>query len=156
FCSSSNRSSLGALCMTMSRCSWPVARGATAALLILALAASSACTSTSRFAAPSGDQAEASPPPQPPPPPPQPPPVDLSGGGRLSGGAGGGLDMTRPPPPAAAEGSIAPAGGCPVNFFTSRKWTFERDKLIVRDHKGEPLAEMSFAAGRFQGNATGG
>src|SRR6516164_4500373 len=38
----------------------------------------------------------------------------------------------------------------------SRKWTFERDKLIVRDHKGEPLAEMSFAAGRFQGNGAGG
>ena len=41
-------------------------------------------------------------------------------------------------------------------FLYSRKWTFERDKLIVRDHKGEPLAEMSFAAGRFQGNGAGG
>jgi hypothetical protein len=71
-------------------------------------------------------------------------------------GAGGGCVVTLTAPPGAAEGSIAPAGGCPANFFTSRKWTFERDKLIVRDHKGEPLAEMSFAAGRFQGNAAGG
>jgi len=64
--------------------------------------------------------------------------------------------MTLTAQPGAAEGSIAPAGGCPANFFTSRKWSFERDRLIVRDHKGEPLAEMSFAAGRFQGNASGG
>jgi Protease inhibitor Inh len=70
--------------------------------------------------------------------------------------AAGGCVMTFTDTPGAAEGTIAPAGGCPTNFFTSRKWTFERDRLIIRDHKGEPLAELSFAAGRFQGNATGG
>jgi hypothetical protein len=56
----------------------------------------------------------------------------------------------------AGEGSIAPAGGCPANFFTSRKWTFEHDKLIIRDHKGEALAELSLEDGRFQGQATVG
>jgi hypothetical protein len=64
--------------------------------------------------------------------------------------------MTLAAPTGAAEGSIAPAGGCPGNFFTSRKWTFEHDMLIIRDHKNETLAELSFAAGRFQGQATGG
>jgi hypothetical protein len=70
--------------------------------------------------------------------------------------AAGGCLMTFTAAPAAAEGTIAPAGGCPANFFTSRKWTFERGRLIIRDHKGEPLAELSFEAGHFQGNATGG
>jgi hypothetical protein len=58
--------------------------------------------------------------------------------------------------PGAAEGTIAPAGGCPGNFFTSRKWTFEHDMLIIRDHKSDTLAELAFSAGRFQGQATGG
>jgi hypothetical protein len=56
----------------------------------------------------------------------------------------------------ASEGSVAPAGGCPGKFFTSRKWTFEHDRLIIRDHKGEVLVELSFADGRFQGQGTGG
>ncbi len=38
------------------------------------------------------------------------------------------------------EGTIAPEGGCPGNFFTSRKWTFEQGSLVIRDHTGTPLA----------------
>ena len=64
--------------------------------------------------------------------------------------------MTLAAVPGAADGTIAPAGGCPGNFFTSRKWTFEHDMLIIRDHKNETLAELSFSGGRFQGQATGG
>jgi hypothetical protein len=64
--------------------------------------------------------------------------------------------MTIAATPGAAEGTIAPAGGCPGSFFTSRKWTFEHNMLIIRDHKSEALAELSFSAGRFQGQATGG
>ena len=56
----------------------------------------------------------------------------------------------------AAEGSVAPAGGCPGNFFTSRKWTYEHDLLIVRDHKDEPLARLSFLGGRFEGHEASG
>jgi hypothetical protein len=58
--------------------------------------------------------------------------------------------------PAAAQGTIAPEGGCPGNFFTSRKWTFERGVLIMRNHKDEPLAQLSFSGGRFEGHETGG
>ncbi len=58
--------------------------------------------------------------------------------------------------PGAGQGTIAPEGGCPGNFFTSRKWTFERGTLFIRDHKGEPLAQLSFAGGRFEGHETGG
>ena len=58
--------------------------------------------------------------------------------------------------PGAIQGTNAPEGGCPGNFFTSRKWTFEHDALMIRDHKGEPLAQLSFASGRFEGHQTSG
>lgn len=38
----------------------------------------------------------------------------------------------------------------------SRKWTFEHDKLFLRDHKGAVLTELSFTSGRFEGNAANG
>jgi hypothetical protein len=59
--------------------------------------------------------------------------------------------MTLGDTPGASQGAVAPAGGCPGSFFTSRKWTFEHDRLVIRDHKGEPLAELAFANGRFEG-----
>jgi glutathione S-transferase len=45
--------------------------------------------------------------------------------------------------PGTGQGTIAPEGGCPGNFFTSRKWTFEHGALIIRDHKSEVLAELT-------------
>lgn len=142
--------------MTMSMCrgsicGGPGGRGATAAVLLVALAATTACTSTPQLTATPADQAQ----PPPPPPPPQAPPIDLAGRWRLAAATGACL-MTLTATPGAAEGTIAPAGGCPGNFFTSRKWTFEHDMLIIRDHKNEALAELSFSASRFQGQATGG
>ena len=59
--------------------------------------------------------------------------------------------MTLGSAPGAAQGTIAPEGGCPGNFFTSRKWAFEHDALIIRDHKGQPLAQLSFTGGHFEG-----
>ena len=56
----------------------------------------------------------------------------------------------------AREGAIAPEGGCPGNFFTSRHWEFEQNKLVIRDHNSEPLAELTFANGRFEGKAVNG
>ena len=59
--------------------------------------------------------------------------------------------------PDAGEGTIAPEGGCPGNFFTSRKWTFEQGSLVIRDHNGLPLGQLAQAApGRFDGKATSG
>jgi Protease inhibitor Inh len=92
----------------------------------------------------------------PPPPPPTPPPLDLTGRWRLTAAAGGGCYMNFGHMPAAAQGTIAPEGGCPGNFFTSRKWTFEHGALIIRDHKSEVLAELAFASGRFEGHQTAG
>jgi hypothetical protein len=59
--------------------------------------------------------------------------------------------------PEASEGTIAPEGGCPGNFYTSRKWTFEQGSLVVRDHNGAPLGQLALAGpGRFEGKATNG
>src|SRR6516165_11434723 len=142
-----------AFCMMTSMCSGPSRRSAIAAGLLLSLAAASACTGTSQLASPPSEQAAVSPSP-PAPPPPQPPPIDVAGRWRLAA-ANGTCLMTLAATPGAAEGTIAPAGGCPGNLFTSRKWTFEHDMLIIRDHKNETLAELSFSGGRFQGQATG-
>jgi hypothetical protein len=59
--------------------------------------------------------------------------------------------------PEAPEGTIAPEGGCPGNFYTSRKWTFDQTGLVIRDHNAQPLAQLALAGpGRFEGKATNG
>ena len=58
---------------------------------------------------------------------------------------------------AEGEGTIAPEGGCPGNFYTSRKWSFEQGGLVLRDHNGQPLGQFALASpGRFDGKATNG
>jgi hypothetical protein len=57
---------------------------------------------------------------------------------------------------AGAEGTIAPEGGCPGKFFTSRKWTYDQAGLTLRDHKGQVLAQLSSEGAGFQGKATSG
>jgi hypothetical protein len=59
--------------------------------------------------------------------------------------------------PEAPEGTIAPEGGCPANFYTSRKWTFDQTGLVIRDHNSQPLAQLALAGpGRFEGKASAG
>jgi hypothetical protein len=53
-------------------------------------------------------------------------------------------------------GTIKPEGGCPGNFFTSRHWTLDKGDLVIRDHNDEPLAELHFVGGRFEGKSTDG
>jgi hypothetical protein len=43
------------------------------------------------------------------------------------------------------EGTIAPEGGCPGKFFTSRQWSFEQNAVIIRNHAGEMLAQLQVA-----------
>jgi hypothetical protein len=131
--------------------------GIKVAVLFCTLAALAACTNTGRF----GGEPEtaAAPPPAPPPAtapaPAQPPPVDLAGKWKLSG-AGGTCLMTLTDEPGSTDGKIAPAGGCPGNFFMSRKWSYQHEALTIRDFKGQALVELSFADGRFEGQASGG
>jgi hypothetical protein len=57
----------------------------------------------------------------------------------------------------ATEGTIAPAGGCPFNFFTSRKWTWTQAGLAIRDHNAQVLAQLTLAGpNRFEGKTAAG
>lgn len=78
------------------------------------------------------------------------PPVNMAGRWRLVSANGGACGMTFSV--AAGEGTIAPEGGCPANFFTSRRWLFEQGALVIQDHTRKPLIAMKQnAAGRFEG-----
>ncbi len=133
------------------------AYGAKATAALLVLAALCACSGSGQLAANRPEPQQPSAPPPPPPPPPAPPPVDLAGRWKLTAASGGACFMTFGTLSAAAtQGTIAPEGGCPENFFTSRKWIFEHGTLIMRSHKGEPLAQLSFAGGHFEGHETSG
>jgi len=44
--------------------------------------------------------------------------------------------------PDIGEGTIAPEGGCPGSFYTSRKWTFENGSLMMRDQMGKRSASL--------------
>jgi hypothetical protein len=87
-----------------------------------------------------------------------PPPVSLAGKWTLSATAGGSCSMTFGAPQAdAVEGTIAPAGGCPYNFFTSRKWSYTTAGLVIRDHNAQTLAQLSPAGdSRFEGKTGAG
>ncbi len=97
-----------------------------------------------------------------PPPPPQPaahaapaaPPVEITGRWQFTSTAGGACAMVFSATPGSGEGTIAPQGGCPGKFFTSRRWSYDQDTLIIRDHKGETLARLAFSPpARFEGQA---
>jgi Protease inhibitor Inh len=120
---------------------------------LLMIGALTGCAGNDRGAARPEPQASSAPPP---PPAPSPPPVNLAGRWKLAAASGGACFMNLGSSPGALQGTIAPEGGCPGNFFTSRKWTFEHDALIIRNHKGEPLAQLSFAGGRFEGREPNG
>jgi Protease inhibitor Inh len=84
-------------------------------------------------------------------------PVTMTGRWVLAMPNAGFCNMTFAGTPGTAEGTIAPEGGCPGNFFTSRKWAFEPTGLVIRDHNGVPLAELNTAApNRLEGRATSG
>jgi Protease inhibitor Inh len=90
----------------------------------------------------------------------EPPPIVVSMAGRwmLSSANRGQCGMNFSGATKATEGAIAPEGGCPGNFFTSRSWALEENKVIIRDHKGEQLAIlMPVGTGRwFEGQTSSG
>jgi hypothetical protein len=85
------------------------------------------------------------------------PPVSLAGRWQLSSPSRGQCNMTfGASSPTAADGTIAPEGGCPGKFYMSRKWTYDQTGLTLRDHNGQPLAQLAGDGGNFQGKATSG
>jgi hypothetical protein len=88
---------------------------------------------------------------------PMPPPVDMAGRWQFTSTAGGACAMVFAATPGSGEGTIAPQGGCPGKFFTSRRWVYDQDALVIRDHKGEPLARLAYSPpAKFEGQATAG
>ena len=57
----------------------------------------------------------------------------------------------------AADGTVAPEGGCPGIFYTTRKWSYEQNALLIRDLNGVALAQLTLAGpSRFEGKGTNG
>jgi hypothetical protein len=85
------------------------------------------------------------------------PPVSLAGRWTLSSTGTGSCAMTFGANANATEGTIAPAGGCPFNFYTSRKWTYTEAGLTIRDHTAQTLAQLAPAGpNRFEGKTSSG
>jgi hypothetical protein len=87
---------------------------------------------------------------------PSPAPVNLSGAWMFNQPGRGQCRMTFGSAPNASEGTIAPQGGCPGKFYMSRKWTYEGGSVVMRDHNGQPLAQLSGDGAQFNGKATSG
>jgi len=92
------------------------------------------------------------------PPKPAGPPIAMAGRWLLAASNGAMCGMNFTSMPDGTSGKIAPEGGCPGRFFTSRQWAFEQGALVILDHKEQPLARLasSDTPGSFQGRANGG
>ena len=84
------------------------------------------------------------------------PPVNMAGRWILTSPGRGQCQMTFGAAPGAPEGTIAPAGGCPGQFYTSRKWSFDSTGLVISNHNGQPLGKLSAAGETFAGQSTAG
>ena len=117
-----------------------------------------ACSGSDRLGMNSGASAGSATPAAPASPPAVPPPVSLAGRWTLSSTGTGSCAMTfGAGQQEATEGTIAPGGGCPFNFFTSRKWTYTDAGLTIRDHNAQALAQLTPAgSNRFEGKTGSG
>ena len=85
------------------------------------------------------------------------PTIEMTGRWVLASTGSGSCAMVFNSTVGAHEGTVAPEGGCPGKFFMSRKWAFEQNSLVIRNHNEEPLAQLSSAQpGRLEGRATNG
>jgi hypothetical protein len=94
----------------------------------------------------------------PPPPKPAVPAINMTGRWMLASPEGGVCAMTFSGKPGASEGAIAPEGGCPGQFFTSRHWALDQNGVSIINHKDETLAHLAASnpPGQFQGRAASG
>jgi hypothetical protein len=58
--------------------------------------------------------------------------------------------------PGARAGTVSPDGGCPGNFYMSRRWTIESGALTISGDESQSLAQFRLAGGRFEGRSTAG
>lgn len=85
------------------------------------------------------------------------PAVNMAGRWVLATPGAGYCGMNFAATPGANEGTIAPEGGCPGKFFTSRQWALEHNAIIIRNHTGEMLAQLNVAEpSRLEGQSATG
>ena len=53
----------------------------------------------------------------------------------------------------AGSGNIVPEGGCPGNFYRSRRWTLEQGALSIKTDEDERLAQLTFTGAGFHGQS---
>ncbi len=58
--------------------------------------------------------------------------------------------------PGVQQGTLVPEGGCPEQFYLSRSWALDQGTLTIKDDSGQPLAQFTFANGRFDGQSAAG
>ena len=56
----------------------------------------------------------------------------------------------------ARAGSVAPDGGCPGNFYMSRRWAIEGNALTIASQDSQPLAQLKVVGTRFEGQSSAG
>jgi hypothetical protein len=71
------------------------------------------------------------------------PSINMSGRWILGTPAGASCSMNFGPWVAGKGGSIAPEGGCPGDFFTSRTWIVDNGEVVIRNHLSKPLARLA-------------
>ena len=54
--------------------------------------------------------------------------------------------------PGKHSGKVAPDGGCPGNFYTSRRWAMEGGTLTISNELNEPLAQFKLAGNNSKAN----
>jgi hypothetical protein len=56
----------------------------------------------------------------------------------------------------ARAGTVTPDGGCPGNFYMSRRWAMEGGALTITSDENQPLAQFKSAGTHFEGQSTAG
>ncbi|HME29357.1 MAG TPA: AprI/Inh family metalloprotease inhibitor [Pseudolabrys sp.] len=58
--------------------------------------------------------------------------------------------------PGARAGKVAADGGCPGNFYMSRRWAIEGGVLTITSSENQPLAQLKVVGPNFEGQSTSG
>jgi hypothetical protein len=58
--------------------------------------------------------------------------------------------------PGSQSGSVSPDGGCPGNFYMSRRWSMNDGAIAVTDAENQPLAHFKLVGDRYEGQSVAG
>ena len=89
---------------------------------------------------------------------PAPAPIDASMAGRwiLSAPNAPSCGLEFGGAPGARAGAVAADGGCPGNFYLSRRWAIEGGALMITGDENQPLAQLNLAGTHFEGQSIAG